>query len=118
MYFQHGTIVFSPSDLTRFMESPFASWMDRRYLEFPEQLTPDESSDELQLYSDAGITHEAAFVKELETQGNELCWIKGDDRKKTAAATQQAIILTMRLQQCQLNWAIWFGRKVPIRRHS
>lgn len=73
------------------MESPFASWMDRLYLEFPDRVSPDEGSDELQLYADAGISHEAAFVKELETQGSDLCWIKGDNRKETAAATQKAI---------------------------
>ena len=91
MYFEHGTIVFSPSDLTRFMESPFASWMERLYKEFPDRVTPDEGNEELQLYADAGISHEAAFVKELEAQGNDLCWIKGDDRNATAEATLQAI---------------------------
>ena len=91
MYFEHGTIVFSPSDLTRFMESPFASWMERLYKEFPDRVTPDEGNEELQLYADAGISHEAAFVKELEAQGNDLCWIKGDDRNVTAEATLQAI---------------------------
>ena len=91
MYSEHGTIVFSPSDLTRFMESPFVSWMDRLYLEFPDRVTPDEGSDELQLYADAGITHEAAFVKEIETQGSDLCWIKGDSREVTAEATRKAV---------------------------
>ena len=91
MHFQHGTIVFSPSDLTRFMESPFASWMDRLYLEFPDRVTPDERSDELQLYADAGITHEATFVKDLETNGTDLCWIKGDFPEEKAAATRQAM---------------------------
>ena len=73
------------------MESPFASWMERLYKEFPDRVTPDEGNEELQLYADAGISHEAAFVKELEANGNDLCWIKGDDRNETAAATQQAI---------------------------
>ena len=91
MHFQHGTIIFSPSDLTRFMESPFASWMDRLYLEFPDSVTPDERSDELQLYADAGITHEATFVKDLETNGTDLCWIKGDFPEEKAAATRQAM---------------------------
>ena len=91
MHFQHGTIIFSPSDLTRFMESPFASWMDRLYLEFPDRVTPDERSDELQLYADAGITHEATFVKDLETNGTDLCWIKGDFPEEKAAATRQAM---------------------------
>ena len=91
MHFQHGTIIFSPSDLTRFMESPFSSWMDRLYLEFPDRVTPDERSDELQLYADAGITHEATFVKDLETNGTDLCWIEGEFPEEKAAATRQAI---------------------------
>ena len=49
MHLQNGTIVFSPSDLTHFMESPFASWMERLHLEFRDRVTPDERNDELQL---------------------------------------------------------------------
>lgn len=37
------------------MESPFAAWMDRLYLEQPDRVTPDEANDELQIYADAGI---------------------------------------------------------------
>ena len=73
------------------MESPFASLMERLHREFPDRVTHDERNDELQLYADAGNKHEAAFVKELETQGRELCRIQGDDKNETAAATQQAM---------------------------
>ncbi|GEM_PF-1024121 len=62
MYFEKGQIVYSPSDLTRFLESPFASWIDRLYLKHPDRVTPDERDDELQLYADAGISHEAKFI--------------------------------------------------------
>jgi hypothetical protein len=31
---RHGSqIIYSPSDLVRYAQSPFASWMDRYYLE-------------------------------------------------------------------------------------
>lgn len=28
MYVQHGKLMYSPTDLTLFMDSPFASWME------------------------------------------------------------------------------------------
>jgi uncharacterized protein len=28
MNYQNGTLIFSPSDLTLYMDSPFASWME------------------------------------------------------------------------------------------
>lgn len=73
------------------MESPFASWMDRLYLECPDCVTPDERDDELQLYADAGITHEAKFVKQLEDDGQDLCWVQGDNRDAVATMTRNAI---------------------------
>jgi hypothetical protein len=91
MYFRDGSVVYSPSDLTRFMESAFGSWMDRLYLECPDRITPDERDDELQLYADAGITHEAKFVKQLENDGRDLCWVQGDNREAVAAMTREAI---------------------------
>ena len=91
MAIEDGIIVFSPSDLTGFMESPFASWMDRLYLEFPDRYMPDEVSDGLQLYADAGITHEADFVKETETKGGDLCWINGNSREVAEEANPNAV---------------------------
>jgi len=73
------------------MESPFASWMDRLYLECPDCVTPDERDDELQLYADAGNTHEARFVKQLEDNGQDLCRVQGDNRDAVAAMTRNAI---------------------------
>ena len=32
---KNGNLLFSPTDLIRFMESPFASWMERLHLEVP-----------------------------------------------------------------------------------
>lgn len=36
MYKQAEKIIYSPSDLTLFMESPFASWMERLTLHHPD----------------------------------------------------------------------------------
>ena len=61
-----GARVFSPSDLIRFMESPFASWMERLRLERPEAVQRDEASEELKLVAKTGDAHEAEFLKSLE----------------------------------------------------
>ena len=37
-----GVIIYSPSDLVVYLESPYASWIDRRKLEGDDSLVPDE----------------------------------------------------------------------------
>ena len=49
-----GQLVFSPSDLVRYLGSPFASWMDRYYLENPGAVTPDEETEDAQLIAQTG----------------------------------------------------------------
>ena len=68
MYKKHGQFYFSPSDLTRYMESPFASWMDRFAIECPEHAPEKDSDDPLMAsLSQKGFDHEnavqAAFVE-------------------------------------------------------
>ena len=53
MYKQHGLFHFSPSDLTRYLESPFASWMDRFSIEHPDQAPekdPDSDSERVTIF--------------------------------------------------------------------
>ena len=69
MYKKHGRLYFSPSDLTRYMESPFASWMDRFAIECPEH-APEKDPDNplMASLSQKGFAHEnavqAAFVED------------------------------------------------------
>ncbi|WP_447978478.1 TM0106 family RecB-like putative nuclease [Candidatus Nitrospira bockiana] len=60
-----GQLVYSPTDLVRYLGSPFASWMDRYYLENPEAVTPDEETDDEQLIAQTGQDHEQAILAEL-----------------------------------------------------
>ena len=84
-----GQLIYSPSDLIRFMESPFASFMERRYLETPELDTPDEADEELALIADSGTEHEEKFLQRLKASGRDVCEItRGRD---AASQTQQAI---------------------------
>jgi hypothetical protein len=39
-------LLLSPTDLIRFMESPFASWMERLHREVPALATPDPLTED------------------------------------------------------------------------
>lgn len=62
-------LLFSPSDLTRFVDSPFASWMARYQLEVPDfGLTKDPPDPLLDYLAGKGLEHESAFLSELRTR--------------------------------------------------
>ncbi|MCC5013791.1 MULTISPECIES: TM0106 family RecB-like putative nuclease [unclassified Legionella] len=47
MYIETDQIIYAPSDLTLFLESPFASWMEHFALQEPKALTLADETDEL-----------------------------------------------------------------------
>ena len=65
---QDGRIVFAPSDLVRFAESPFAAAMDRWALDEPD-LNPDPPDPMQTLLAERGRAHEAAYRTTLEATG-------------------------------------------------
>ena len=62
-------LLYSPSDLVRYLASPFASWMDRYHLESPAAITPDEATDDSALIAQAGDRHEQAVLEEFRQSG-------------------------------------------------
>src|SRR5438093_10763432 len=54
MWKQPGRIIYSPSDLIRYLVSPFAPRLDRYDLENPGAITPDQETEEEKLFSRAG----------------------------------------------------------------
>jgi predicted RecB family nuclease len=88
MYKENGQLVFSPSDLVRFMESPYSCWMERYHLEFPGILQPDEPTPEQELVMETGNRHERNYLTELQAQGT-VTVIERD--RNAEAATAQAI---------------------------
>jgi len=58
-----GQLAFSPSDLTEFMESRFASWMSRYLLDHPEAKPEQDASS--QLLMRLGIEHEQRVLVRL-----------------------------------------------------
>ncbi|MEI7729370.1 MAG: TM0106 family RecB-like putative nuclease [Verrucomicrobiota bacterium] len=89
MHQTNGYMVYSPSDLIRFLESPFASWMERLHLECPERVHPDQPTEEQLLIAKTGNQHEQRFLEQLKKERRDVCEIA----KGPAAAvhTLQAI---------------------------
>lgn len=83
-----GKIIYSPSDLIRYLASPYASWMDRYHLENPGVLTPDEDSEDRKLIAKTGDEHEQVVLQELKTETKGLVEI---DRKDVADAKTKTL---------------------------
>ena len=86
-----GELIFSPSDLVRYLESPFASWMARHHLENPGLLTPDPQSEDMKLIAESGITHEAVILQEWKTNEPALVEIYDRDLDAACKLTIEAI---------------------------
>jgi predicted RecB family nuclease len=84
-------IIYSPSDLVRYVASPFASWMDRYYLEDPKAVTPDEESEDQKLIARTGDEHERLILEELKASGATVLEISKDDTAAALAETRSAI---------------------------
>src|SRR5690554_3242713 len=82
--------VFSPTDLVRYMGSPFTSWMDRYHLECPGQLEPDATTEDAKLIQNAGLAHEAAVLEEFRAGGVDIATIEAADFASAHEATVAA----------------------------
>lgn len=70
MYLENGTLVYSPSDITTFMASPFTSWMERLALEYPDCSPKPDPADELGgVLQQRGLQHEAHQLQQFREQG-------------------------------------------------
>lgn len=85
-----GQYVFSPSDLVTYISSPFASWMDRYYLEYPDVITPDEQTEDEKLIAQTGIDHERMVLEELKCV-HEVVEVDNKDAAGASAMTLHAI---------------------------
>ncbi|MBZ0137024.1 MAG: TM0106 family RecB-like putative nuclease [Planctomycetes bacterium] len=96
MYRAKGDIIFSPSDLIRFVSSPFASWMDRMFLEHPSKVTPDEEDGGMRLLAEMGDEHETNFLQQQHDDGRDVCEIergKGDEKATLEAIKQRRDVI-------------------------
>src|SRR5580698_9177165 len=58
MKYEGSRLVCSPTDLIRYLASPFASWMDRYRLENPSEVVPDQPTEDQRLIAQTGNQHE------------------------------------------------------------
>jgi len=70
-------LIFAPSDLCRFMESPFVSWMDRVHFGSPRKFQPDSDSETDKLLQERGLEHERAFLNQLQADKRDVCDVSG-----------------------------------------
>ena len=84
---ESGRIIYSPSDLIRYLASPFASWLDRYHLENPDAITPDEQTDEEKVLSHAGDEHEHAVLNGYKASGCHVVQISKDEDQFDLAHT-------------------------------
>ena len=94
MYKKNNHLVFSPSDLMVFMNSPFSSWMTRLALDYPERLEGVEKDhDEMMgLLAKKGNEHEESFLAQLKQEyGEQNIAVINPDRATAEEATREAM---------------------------
>lgn len=84
-------LVYSPSDLIRYLASPFASWMDRYYLENPGAVTPDEATEDETLIAQTGEAHEQTVLEDFRASGTTVREISKDNSDMAKEHTLAAI---------------------------
>lgn len=86
-----GQLVFSPTDLIRYLASPFASWMERYQLDNPDAVKPDEESEDEKLVAQTGDQHERVVLDELKAITPKLVEIPKQDFSEALAKTVDAV---------------------------
>lgn len=110
-------LIYSPSDLTRYIESPFASWMARYRLEVPDSGIEKDTADSLLAHlAEKGLEHEALFLTTLQSRYAQVVTVDDalDDAEKlvqTKAAMEQGadVIFQACLEKRRISWVRRFS---------
>ncbi len=87
MFKRSGQLVFSPSDLITYLESPFASWMDRLHAEDRSACpAPDARDASADLLSKKGTEHELAVLQRFKDAGHTVFEVPKEDCEATERA--------------------------------
>ncbi len=84
-------LVYSPSDLIRYLASPFSSWMDRYYLENRSAIIPDVESEDQKLIAQTGDQHELSVLDEFRASSISIAEISNVDIAIARTATLSAL---------------------------
>lgn len=115
MRYINGRLIFSPSDLTVFAESEFASWMDRCQKEDPTRFPMDAADPMMLILAEKGGSHEAKVYESLRTQARSYADLKGGDVEHTIRAMREGVELIYQagLSHERLAGVADFLRRVP-----
>lgn len=93
MYKVGDQIVYSPTDLCRFMTSPFASWMERCVIEGVDNMpdVPDGDDPLMAFLQDKGNAHETAVLQQFLDDGKNVVEIEGASIEAKIEATRVAM---------------------------
>ncbi|MCP4928985.1 MAG: helicase, partial [Gammaproteobacteria bacterium] len=94
MYFNAAQWVFSPSDLTTFVDSEYASWMEHYRCAYPERAPePDAADSMMGLLQDKGEVHEQAVLAAFMAEGLQVADISTalDKAQATTEAMAQGV---------------------------
>lgn len=92
MYRNDSELVFSPSDLITFMESPFASWMDRLSIEDAASGYEQDPEDSLLVtLQNRGYAHETALLSAFQESHDRVATIETTTRDEATANTLAAM---------------------------
>ena len=79
MHKEENKIIYSPSDLTLYMDSPFASWMEHKAIINPELLTHADPMDEMMiLLQNKGAAYEKEVLESFLKKNLNVVQIKRD----------------------------------------
>ena len=92
MQYKNNSIIFSPSDLITFMDSDFASFMERYRLEDSSQTSLMDQKDALlQNLQKKGFEHEDVFLASLVKEGKNVSVIENAQTKIMLLQTRKAM---------------------------
>jgi uncharacterized protein len=86
-----GRLIYSPTDLVCYLNSPFASWMTRYCLENHGAVTPDPETEDEKLIAETGNEHERTVLEELESSVPALVKIPKSDAGTARTMTLSAL---------------------------
>jgi predicted RecB family nuclease len=87
-------LIWSPSDLVTYLESPFAVWMQRMHLEKVAGIKPDKESADQKLIQNQGNDHESRHLDRIKRTGVNVREIKqfgSSSEEETAAAVNDQV---------------------------
>jgi predicted RecB family nuclease len=92
MRYEGSRLIYSPSDLIRYLASPFSSWMDRYRLENPGAVVPDQATEDQKLIAQTGNEHEQDTLVEFRASTPGLVEIGGVGAEEAERQTIAAIL--------------------------